>query len=732
MPLDFLIPVSQNHPSDKKFHRTILYWILLLVFSLSWWLSAVSLYFGNRYGVFATRAFIKGAPLFPVFFGIVLIIVRYFVLPKSGEISRRDHNVLLVSCVVLALIILGLFPFPVPALQQPGALQIISQGQRNPESQGSLIEIRQLSFLDGTPVQLEDFQLGGDWQIVGETLLSTGEGSLSLAEWSGDIPAGIVLNIRHNLDAGKFTIIWNGERTEYDLYASQSITTDLALRANSGKLLSQFTLVSLMQILFFVGLCAILYIFGLSVELNWPSQTLVRLFLGLIYALALGIFVANKLSYLEFSAIRVFRDTISYATSASAPWTSSRFWFGIRPFTYPVVLKLFGINIDNYRNSILMADTVNFQIWFSIVSWTILGLALSLKIRKFWLRPFVFAMVLMFCLNLEVSLWDSLLLTESVSLSLFALLMTGWLIWDLPATQAQPRLLETGKLLLLIVVTVLYIFTRESNQYFVIFAAVLFPLFSLMGKLGRDRLKQYLGYLFIFILIVVLKNVAFNVSNDWKIHIYDHLALRILHDPDAQEFFAEAGLPVDQNLLQITEMAGFEYQEYLANDPEMGAVREWIDQSAVTTYLKYLLSQPFVSLLEPFRQLPSLLGGDNLEYHSPLNGVPTIPQRLIELTHRIYPRVSIIMWTFVGVSVLGVIWYLFSGMQQSAWLVVGVLLVSLYPLLFIVWHGNPMEIERHAAQIGVQYRLMGWVAIALLLDHLALGEIHELVSKAQR
>jgi hypothetical protein len=134
-------------------------------------------------------------------------------------------------------------------------------------------------------------------------------------------------------------------------------------------------------------------------------------------------------------------------------------------------------------------------------------------------------------------------------------------------------------------------------------------------------------------------------------------------------------------------------------------------------------------MLEPFRQLPSLLGGDNLEYHYPPYGVSTIPQSLIDFTHRIYPRAPFLLWGFLVVSILGLIGQLLLDVQQSAWLIIAVLLISLYPLLFIVWHGNPMEIERHAAQIGIQYRLMGWMSIVLLLDHLAHGEMSDLVVK---
>ena len=543
------------------------------------------------------------------------------------------------------------------------------------------------------------------------------------------MPAGMVLNIRHNIDAGNVSITWDRDQTDYDLYAPKSITTNLVLRAGQGASLNQSLMLALVQLTFFIGLFAFLYLIGLAVELKWPSPALVYAFLGFVYALIMVFFVANKLSYAEFSAIRVYRDTISYAETAGKSWNSMRFWAGTRPFTYPLVLKLFGIHAENYSDALRNADVTQFQYWFSIVSWTALGAALSLRVRTLWLKPFAFGLILFFSLNLEASIWESLILAESVSFSLFALMLALWLWWDYPADNLRKSLGRSIHLLLLIVVTIFYIFTRESNQYFAIFGALVFPLAGLMRKASQQRRKDYFVYLLLFIVLVITKNIAFNVSNLWQIHIYDHLALRLLPDSEAREYFEAAGLPIDENLMQITDMTGSEYQDYLTNNSDMSAVREWINQSAVTTYMKFLISRPISSMLEPFRQLPSLLGGDNLEYHAPRYGVPTIPYWLTNLTNKVYPRAVFALWSILGLSTLGVIWYLSTNLQQSAWLVVGILLVSLYPLLFIVWHGNPMEIERHAAQVGIQYRLMGWMAVVLLLDHLSLGEISKFGKK---
>jgi len=721
---NFLALFSDNDNPVNTGRRVVVNIFSLVVVSFAWWLIIVSILFGNQFGVYAVRGLEKGIIVLPVVCITAVLLARKIVIPKFSEISQKGLRYFLIPCAVLSLLISFWFPFAVPALTQQNTLQLISIGENNEGSQAAMIEIRGAKFLDGTPVPLKEFSLSGGWQIHDGKLLSTGEDGFSLAEWSGQMPAGIVLSVRHNLDAGEMSINWNGTQTDYDLFASQSVTADIVLRGESASWTSLQGLVSgFVQLFYFIGLLSFLFIFALIVELRWPKPGIVYLVIGLLYAALFFIFVREKLAYLEFSAIRVFRDTISYAETAGEPWNSLRFWAGYRSFAYPFILKLFGINAQNYTDAIRNANVAQFQYWFSISSWTALGAALSFRVRKLWLMPIAFGMVLFFSLNLEISIWESLILTESISFSLFALLLALWAIWDLPFEFLGKPVLRVSTLIILVVVTVFYMFTRESNQYFVLFGAVIFPIASFFGKASRQKRTDYLIYLVIFMVILITKSIAFNVSNIWQIHIYDHLALRLLPDDEAREYFEAAGLPVDQNLMQITTMDGYEYQDYLANHSEMEHVREWIDQSGVATYMQYLLSKPISSMLEPIRQFPSLLGGNNLEYHAPLYGVSTIPHWLHNFTSKVYPRSPLAFLSILGMSIVGVWWYVSSDLNQSSWVVIGILLVSLYPMLFIIWHGNPMEIERHAAQIGVQFRFMGWMAGLFLLDHLSLGEI---------
>ncbi len=698
-----------------------LYLSSLGAISISWWLFAVAIFFGNRYGEFSIRAYYKSLIFLPGIFLFALFLVKSILDTGFEKISKVERRSLLLTCAAISVLILILFPLALPAIPRQHNLQIISTGSNHVQSLGSIVEIRRLSYFDGSPVVLQDFELSGDWQIVGDTLISSGDQAHSVAELSGRMPGGVVLNIRHNIDAGRVEITWDGEGTTYDLFASQSVSMDHVIRGSSQSawLLERV----IVQLLYFAALLSILIIIGIAVDVRWPRSPVVRASLFLAYIVVFVSFLDAKFSYLEFSAERVFRDTAWYVETANAPLDSLDFWAGIRPFTFPLALKYFGLNPSNYTDSAQIHDLVQFQYWFSVLAWGTLAFALSQRMCKLWIRPIVFGLFLYFSLNLEISIWDSLVLSESTSFSLFALLIAVWIFWNAASQKSKGHLIQAGLLFLTLVITILYVFSRESNQYFVIFGALLFPIAGFLGKVSNLSKVYYFGYLFLFLGVVLLKNASFNISNLWQIHLFDHLAHRILPNHDALDFFAEAGLPVSESLLGISEMPGHEFHEYISSDPEMAAVRDWIDSEGVSTYIRYLLSRPVESIFDPFHHLPTILSGNNIEYHQPRYAVPTIPLELTELSQRFYPRDLFLVFIFVAISLLGVIQYILDkGSLQPGWIMVAVLLISLYPMMFIVWHGNPIEVERHAASIGIQLRLMGWMTVVLFLDRMANGD----------
>ncbi|MBP1702925.1 MAG: hypothetical protein H6Q38_2032, partial [Chloroflexi bacterium] len=148
--------------------------------------------------------------------------------------------------------------------------------------------------------------------------------------------------------------------------------------------------------------------------------------------------------------------------------------------------------------------------------------------------------------------------------------------------------------------------------------------------------------------------------------------------------------------------------------------RDWVNQSGQSTYIRYLIEHPDKSLLTPIRQFETLINGSNIEYRYPIFPEQTVPE-VIELNdQKVYFRSPLSLGVLLFIIGFGIVAYWFGkDRDHPAWLALTVLMVSIPPMVFIIWNGNPLEIERHAIQIGIQFRLAGWVALFLLMDWLA-------------
>jgi hypothetical protein len=451
-------------------------------------------------------------------------------------------------------------------------------------------------------------------------------------------------------------------------------------------------------------------------KLQW-LKFLMPVGLGILYILAFILFLMLKLTYKEFCLERIFRDSLSYVRVAELPFGMASFWAGERSWTLPLLYKILGVNSLNYELPNTMAMVAAVQTWFSIVSWTLLAGATAVQLRNRWLGPLSFGMVLAFSASLEVSLWDTLMLSESLSLSFFALVCAGWLIWIKQLN--EPRKSWVSWLLILgqCLAAIFYTFARDSNIYFVLMGAIMIILGMIFKKLNRSHWVQAVVYTIFIAAILVVSNVSIAVGNRWQVFIYDQLALNILPDPAAREFFAREGLPINDSLLAITTMAGYQYQDLLANAPELKSVNTWVNQESKQAYLRYLLFNPINTILEPIWNVQPLLNAKTVGYLYPRFPQLPYPQRIRLFSQVFYPNslgIVIALLVFTGLG--SIVFWARGNAKQSGWLLISVLVFSLYPLMFLIWHGEPMEVDRHAVQIAIQLRLAGWIGIALFME----------------
>lgn len=678
---------------------------------------AVMLRFSNQFGVLPARRLIYALVLAVPLFFLLFWLQKRWLLPWYRACPAAVKMKIGVLALLGTFLAAWLFPPSIPDFAQPHHLLISARGQPGEYSTGILVEIRQFKYLNGARVPPESIQMTDDWQQVDGIYLSRGAADSRL-EISGPMPVGIAVYLRYQPEGGLVDLSWDGIAEEVDLFSRQGTVLPFILK---GKAPGNLPFSSALAVIGLVGLYAAGILFPI-----WAALLLIQRAAGqqankTIYLLAFAVLilaaVGLKLLYLQVDEPHAMRDSASYALTSEYPLTSAKFWLGVRPFTVPLLLKALNFTVADHWKPELLRPLARVQTIFSFFSWAVLALALSQTMRRKWFKFAMFGLVLTFSLSMQVSLWDAILLAESLSYSLLALMLTGWVGMLIFLPRLQHGWMRWGWVFLTFIETILYCFGRDSNVYFALIMTVILLAGWLLNRSLASRRKYILTYAAGVLAILFFHSFSLGVGNRWQVFIYDHLAMRILKDPQAAGYFASKGLPVSPDLLKITEMPGFEYQPLLDQSPQFRPVRDWVTCCGMQTYTQYLLSNPLKTLAEPWIHWRSLLNSSVQGYRNPLYGVLPLPRTLNDLSRFYFNQQGWVVLVFVFLNFLGLLTYL-RHPGQTAWLVVIALALTSLPMMYFIWFAEPMEVDRHAAQIALQLRLAGWLSIPLLAESL--------------
>jgi hypothetical protein len=692
---------------------------ILLLVAFSWSYLAGVTYLTNAFGYFPLKKLLEAIVLLPVIYVPLAWLVGHFLIAPQVRINKQKLFSLLISCIVIFCMVIVIFPPPLPGLAQAHRMKLVVLGEKNELSSGMGVKIAKIRNLDGRSISWDSLLLSGDWQIIDGTLVSDGKENSAL-EYSQPAYGGIVFNFLYDNQSGVIEIYWDDVLQNVDLYAPTPTILNTILKTDSWKQLEPPQVITYVLTLglYIIGIASLILFLVLGSEL-YGSKKLAIILTVCFYLLAFLFFVKLKFVYQSFDAERVFRDTYSYVVAAEKPLSSTEFWIGERSFTLPLMFKLLGINTLNYQTNAAMSSVAQFQTWLSIICWALLGFTFGISLRRRWLGVGAFGIILLFSLCLEISLWDSLLLSESISLSLFACLVGLWVLLEMISPNRLRTIVGWIVFLVMLIVTILYSFTRDTNLYFVLICAPFFALIAWVKKKDKIQRVFYSVYAVFVIALFTFQSYSVSNGNRWQILIYDNLALRLLKDEQAINYLDKMGLPIDDALMSVTTMTPPEYQKYFLNSDKMDEVRTWVNSNGKTIYLRYLISRPGFSLLKPIYESNKLINGSSVEYRRERQPNRPIAEVITRISNIFYPRSPLILGFMLVISIIGAVNWLSGREKKSVWVIIMALVVSIYPLMFIVWHGNPMEVERHAVQIAVQFRLAGWMAVVVWLAWLS-------------
>jgi hypothetical protein len=388
---------------------------------------------------------------------------------------------------------------------------------------------------------------------------------------------------------------------------------------------------------------------------------------------------------------RELTDTTFYLSISKEPVFDIQFW-GRRAFVFPLLLKI-------TKQDTPLASSI--QLGFSILAWGLLALSISASIRTVWLKPLSFGIILALSLVRHLASWNFIMLTESLSVSWFVIFLAfgiwlshGWRI---------------DKVIALSVAGVFLAFTRDTNAYLLLMLAGMLTL----GVLFRWLKPRVLILVAFFLLTFLLLNYNSEIGGRWNFPLNNIVGRRILFNPRAVTYLASCGMPVTPELLAMKGEYANGRDKAFYNDPALEEYRTWLEEHGKSCYMKWLLTNPVQSVAQALGQFQELIAFNDVSKFFARKYDPVIPWFIEPF---IYPvKFIILLWVALTAIALIAVWKR-AWKINPLWGVYILLTLPILPHLFIVWHGDVMDSQRHALSVGLQLALCFWIAIFLLLD----------------
>jgi hypothetical protein len=313
------------------------------------------------------------------------------------------------------------------------------------------------------------------------------------------------------------------------------------------------------------------------------------------------------------------------------------------------------------------------------------------------------AIVLGVSLSDRVAAWDGVVLSESVSQSLAAL--------GLAAAMALARHWRTGLAIGAVALMGLWSQARDTDGIFL----------GLLGVIGGAGLllwradRRWLVLAAAAVAWCIVGQASSGAGERWRFPFNNVLAQRILPDPVPREFFAGLGLPVTSALMEMSGQWASSNDWAFERDPALEPFREWAARRGRPTYALFLVSHPGYLWDGPWRDRAMLFAADISDYRP--KGFWVDPGEWVgaHLVPRNDPRLM-----YLGTLLLIAAAVALRRRLPAEAFVVAAFMMAVAALSPIVWHGDAMEIRRHAMLVTVIWHLGLWLLIVLIVETFSL------------
>ena len=349
------------------------------------------------------------------------------------------------------------------------------------------------------------------------------------------------------------------------------------------------------------------------------------------------------------------------------------------------------------------------QTILSIICWIAATVLIVSSVNGWFAKAVMAFLILAFGFVPQVADWDSVLSSESMSISLFVL-MLGLTMKVLPDGK-DDHLGSWLAAVMLVIVTALWLFTRDTNAYFVIAEALILIISAVVmwaARKGQRVSALICGFLLAG--LFAFQQITFRQSDRWMIPLLNNLTSNVFPYEERVEFFADHEMPTDEEIITLSGSA--EYNELYKNEK----FTRWAKLYGLDTYQRFLLSMPLWSLLQVYENLDTFFE-ENLQpfFYGSDQEKPHWADKPGNLLHPL--SAAVILIDFLLLILLG-IKAVRSG--DAADIRSFLLLILVFfgggLLMSISYLGEVRSIWRHVLGGVMALRLMLWLGIGALFS----------------
>ena len=398
-------------------------------------------------------------------------------------------------------------------------------------------------------------------------------------------------------------------------------------------------------------------------------------------------------------------DTISYIDSSQASLFSAEMWTGRRLFTTNLIYKIFKpehgyeIKVNGSLETTKRAYQPGFdkitilQMSLSIFGWSFLAWIVSENLHSFWTKTMSAVLILAFAFTPQIADWDSILLSESLTFSLFAL-QFALLIKIAFSLYKNPNASITGWAVAWSLVSFFWTFLRDTNMFTSLITVALILIVIILPVYRKNKALR--GIVIFQVLIIVLAFLTARSSARAMDQIDNLYIDDILPNPSLVTIFQKMGMPATS-----------------FQDPEFGS---WFQEHGSTTMIRFMLGHPGYVAQKLTRDFAPAFTEIKQTY---FNARDLNPMRdyLFGLGDTLHPESTT---PFLGslIMLIGIILLAFRNISQSqAWAWLGIwLFLSASLTLIPTILGDTWALNRHALYSTTIFRLTPWIFSVVLID----------------